>query len=178
MIWWPRMPALLDWNQVSKLAEIQLSFCWRDWGQQVEIHWQQDVTDCASIISIILGALWIQQLSMTITELGAGNNCIWSSVVLIKSMNRAVLNEPSTISQDNMPLREIAGRMEYLRVTFKNEWCSPKHIWGCTVCHKWRNICEQPFALLKPKHNLDMLSDGQTNFHQQRPNVLVDIWSL
>jgi hypothetical protein len=50
----------------------------------------------------------MRALSMTITELGAGNGCIRSRSSSIKSWKRRVVNEPLTIFAWIMPSRESA----------------------------------------------------------------------
>jgi len=67
-----------------------------------------------SIRSRISGDLWITQLSMTITEFGAGNWFILPTRLLMNSKKSSPLKEPSTILQSSMPSIEIAGRTEYL----------------------------------------------------------------
>ena len=70
-----------------------------------------------SINSMISGCFWMQQLSIMIMELGAGNGCIWLSTHLTKHWNDSVQNKPSTISQWIMPsLYKIAGRTENLEM--------------------------------------------------------------
>lgn len=64
-------------------------------------------------------------LSMIMTELGAGNGCIWSRRPSIKSQNRTVVNEPSMIFAWIMPSRKVweeGSTYEHLQLL----WNSPE----------------------------------------------------
>ena len=87
------------------------------------------------------GDLWIWQLSITTTELGAGNGSIRLRRRLMKRWKVTAQNEPSTTSQCMMPsLREIAGRTEKLGgVRKKWIWMNmfsplPTHKKGLALC--------------------------------------------
>lgn len=69
-------------------------------------------THLDSISSRIAGSLCIAQLSMTITEFGAGKRFICGKRPSINFVKSSVLKEPSMISQWSIPSRDMAGRME------------------------------------------------------------------
>lgn len=71
-------------------------------------------THLDSMSSMISGDLWMEQLSMTMTDFGAGNGCIFRRRSLMKAMNNSALKEPSMIVHSIMPSRVIAGKIEYL----------------------------------------------------------------
>ncbi len=56
------------------------------------------------------------QLSITMTEFGAGNGCIFPRRSLMNIVKSSVLKEPSMIMHSIMPSRVIAGRIEYLAI--------------------------------------------------------------
>jgi hypothetical protein len=59
--------------------------------------------------------LWIEALSITMTEFGAGNRFILSRRISMKEVKDSVVNEKSRTSRWRMPLRDRAGSIEYLR---------------------------------------------------------------
>ena len=75
------------------------------------------------------GCLWMQQLSITITEFGAGNGCIWSRVHSMNLWNFSVSKEPSMMSQWRTPSsRDSAGSTEYLEHENSFSLCYA-HLW-------------------------------------------------
>ena len=61
------------------------------------------------------GCLWIRQLSITITEFGAGNGCMLSRSPLINVVKDSMQKEPSTMLQCKNPSwSDRAGRTEKL----------------------------------------------------------------
>lgn len=110
--WWK---GLFDWVEVRRIGWKEFELHSTTYSVRCLI-WNIIIisTNRASIISLILIDLWMRQLSITMTEFGAGKGCIWSSSPLMKSSKRAVLNDPSTMFAYNMPLRDKAGRTEYL----------------------------------------------------------------
>jgi len=87
------------------------------------------MTHLASIISWMSGCLWILQLSMTRTEFGAGNCCIFVSRPLMKFENVSVQNDPSTMLQCMIPSRrDNAGRTEKLYRVSDDLEAEKKHL--------------------------------------------------
>lgn len=65
-------------------------------------------------MSRIPGTLWMLALSMTNTEFGMGQGCIWSNTPETKCANSSPENEWSRTSKCRIPLSDNAGRIEYL----------------------------------------------------------------
>ena len=72
----------------------------------VGFTWFQSLTRCSP--------LWIQQLSITMTDWGPGKSFICTRRPSIKSVKSSAVNEPSTILSQITPLRLSAGSTEYL----------------------------------------------------------------
>ena len=68
----------------------------------------------ASTISQIPGTLWMAALSMTSTEFGIGQGCIWSSTLVTKSLNSLPVNVWSKTSKCRIPSSDNTGKIEYL----------------------------------------------------------------
>ena len=60
------------------------------------------------------GCLWMQWLTITITEFRVGNGCIWSRVCSMNLWNFAVSKAPSMMSQWRTPSRDSVRSTKYL----------------------------------------------------------------
>jgi hypothetical protein len=58
--------------------------------------------------------LWMLALSITNTEFGMGQGCIWSNTPATKCPNSSPVNEWSKTSKCRIPSSDKAGRIEYL----------------------------------------------------------------
>ena len=90
---------------------------------------------CDSMRWRMSGCLWMQQLSMTMTELGTGNGCIWSRVRSMNFWNVAVSNAPSIMSQWRTPCsRDNAGRVKYLECINHINLSDAVACWMIVIC--------------------------------------------
>jgi hypothetical protein len=91
-----------------------------------------DQTYLDSMRSTISGCLWMQQLSITISELGAGKCSICSNRRSMKMRNCEVSKAPSRISTWKMPsVSESASRTENLisELIFSQTCSNPTYRW-------------------------------------------------
>ncbi len=128
-----------------------------------------------SMRSRICCALWIAQLSMTMTDFAAGNGCMLPKRSSTNCVNSSVLNEPSTIIHSMMPSSVIAGRIEYLLHEI-SVLVPQQRTLKLTVCLSQRTAFGTREALRGPMLCCEDTSFGRTHSRRRRPADLVCSW--
>jgi len=105
-------------------------------------------------MSRMLLHLWIQKLSITMTEFSCRKGFIWSRKPSMNPANVTVLNEPSRISTYKMLSNKSAGSIEYLVFqVVRYTHCTQKmHSVPLTAFHGQRRPSVQHAVQRQPRH--------------------------
>ena len=119
---------------------------------------------------VISGLLWIQQLSITITEFGEGKGCIQSRVLSMNLWNVVVSKAPSMMSQWSTPSSsDSAGSTEYLKVICVSHFISRYPQFSLLTSFRSRRTPSWwPCCHGLPKPTCDMWYIDQQHSHQRK----------
>ena len=119
VLWSPQKRVRSDWSLGSKEVRRQHAYPCFPILVKVGLYAVPKETHRCSIILMISRSLCMRQLSITITDFGAGKGFIWSSKLWMNCIKSSISKEPLWILQWIIPSRVSAGTMEYL---WNNSW--------------------------------------------------------